>query len=888
MLQGPIPFGKYKLLDRISVGGMAEVYKASRAGEQGFQKILAIKKILPSLTDDAEFVRMFIDEAKIAGQLNHANICQIYELGKLDGAFFIAMEYVWGKDLLKIRQRHEAAGQAVPLGQACFILSKLCEALDYAHKKRDPHGHNLHIVHRDVSPQNILVSYEGEVKLIDFGIAKARNRSAKTAAGVLKGKFGYMSPEQVRGMPIDHRSDIFSLGIILYEMLTGQPLFDGETDFVVLEKVRRADVVPPSQLNPLVPPELDAIVMKALKANPADRYQWAAEMQKAVQAFMMTQRPIYSARRMAEWMQKTFGREIIKERRTMERFFGALKPRRAKTQPPAPPPAALGISDDLDDAEGETVIDDTSPFGPLEPIYDEPAAEPVQAPVSGDVDDEDIETHLLEDNQGALPILQEQPTVMLDDDDPEASAMAQKVQAIARQSSVEDAGVDIAAPQQEAPPAVYGASVGRSVTPTVGVDAALVPSAETVTRRAKGVGAGFVVILLLATAVGAFAGGAFLMRWKQSKTASAKTVVVPQLGSLVLAAKWSGTEVIVDNTVKRTASDGFVVIEGLRDGKHRVSVSAPGYLSVKLGVQIRRGRVTVMSPKLTKVYQPCKLLVKLSDPKATGFVTVNGRAYRIKDLNKELALPKVKTAKIKVFAFGYRKYVKRFPVVEGKILPLEVSLHKSRRPVLQVETNPEGATLFVGGDERCDTPCRLSSESVGKKLKLVVFKEGYKTEKMSVLLRRRTIGRRILLTLKPEKIAPVPRQASRGPAARTARSARGARKARPRSARGARRTRSVSRARPRAARPVPRPAVACNSHCPYKSKGCLWANSKPRCRVYVDGRNTGRSTPIFGGRGIPLRPGSHRVTFVTVNGKKHHFRISIRKCQVTRLVRRLR
>jgi len=224
-LKKPIQFGKYWLLDRVNVGGMAEVWKAKAFGVEGFERLLAVKRILPNIAEDEEFITMFIDEAKIAVQLNHANIAQIFDLGKVDDSYFIALEFVHGKDVRGIydrcKQKPVDGMPNMPIAQACFIIMKACEGLDYAHNKRDAQGKELHLVHRDVSPQNVLISYEGEVKIIDFGIAKAAGKASKTQQGILKGKFGYMSPEQVRGLPLDRRSDIFSLGICLYELLTG-------------------------------------------------------------------------------------------------------------------------------------------------------------------------------------------------------------------------------------------------------------------------------------------------------------------------------------------------------------------------------------------------------------------------------------------------------------------------------------------------------------------------------------------------------------------------------------------------------------------------------------------------------------------------------------------
>src|SRR5262245_54998212 len=317
-MRQPIPFGKYVLLERISVGGMAEVFKAKSFGVEGFEKILAIKRILPSLAEDGDFIDMFIDEAKICGQLNHANICQIFELGKCQDSHFIAMEYVWGKDLLQIQNRFRKLRQTMKPEMAGYIAAKMCEGLDYAHKKKDATGKPLGVIHRDISPQNILVSYEGELKIIDFGIAKAAVRSSKTQAGVLKGKFGYMSPEQVRGLPLDRRSDVFSIGTIMYELLIADRLFVGDSDFETLERVRNVDVPPPSARIPTCPPELDAVIMKALAKDPEDRYQWAGEMQEQLQAFLMAREPVFSAKNLSQWMREQFAAEYKREQDTLE------------------------------------------------------------------------------------------------------------------------------------------------------------------------------------------------------------------------------------------------------------------------------------------------------------------------------------------------------------------------------------------------------------------------------------------------------------------------------------------------------------------------------------------------------------------------------------------
>jgi serine/threonine protein kinase len=320
VVKKPIPFGKYDLLERINVGGMAEVFRAKAYGVEGFERLVAVKRILPNIAEDKDFITMFVDEAKIAVQLNHANIAQIFDLGVVDGSYFIALEHVHGRDLRAIFERCRHQGEPMPVAQACFIVMKLCEGLDYAHNKRDAMGRDMNLVHRDVSPQNILVSFDGEIKIIDFGIAKAAGKVGKTQQGILKGKFGYMSPEQVRGLPIDRRSDIFSTGIVLYELLTNERLFVGESDFSTLEKVRNVEILPPSTYNRKIPDELERIVLKTLTRDVDDRYANAIDLHDELQAFVYTAGEFYSRKDLAAWMKRTFAREIEEESAKFEQY----------------------------------------------------------------------------------------------------------------------------------------------------------------------------------------------------------------------------------------------------------------------------------------------------------------------------------------------------------------------------------------------------------------------------------------------------------------------------------------------------------------------------------------------------------------------------------------
>lgn len=324
VLAKPIPFGDYFLLEKLNTGGMAEVFKAKTFGAEGFERIVAVKKILPSIAEDKEFISMFINEAKLAVQLNHANIAQINDLGNINGDYYIAMEYVPGHDLRVIFDRCVRMNKKLDIGCVCYIMSKVCEGLDYAHNKKNANGEPMNIIHRDISPQNIMIGYDGEVKLIDFGIAKATNQSNATQVGILKGKFSYMSPEQVSGKAnIDRRSDIFAIGIVLFEMLTLKRLFLGASDFETLEKIRKVEVSPPTLYNSAIPEELEDIVMKALEKDVSQRFQTAQELQEALQRFMFRQNMYYTAKELSEFCQEMFAQEIALEQKKTE-FYKEL------------------------------------------------------------------------------------------------------------------------------------------------------------------------------------------------------------------------------------------------------------------------------------------------------------------------------------------------------------------------------------------------------------------------------------------------------------------------------------------------------------------------------------------------------------------------------------
>ncbi|MCB9597615.1 MAG: serine/threonine protein kinase [Sandaracinaceae bacterium] len=280
-------FGRYQLIERIGIGGMAEVFRATQRGAAGFERAVAIKRILPQIAADPQVVAMFVEEAKLAVQLAHPNIAQVFDLGEVDGSYFIAMEYVDGHSAETLIQRLVEQGRRLPFDAVCHILCEVAEALHYAHFAEDSAGRPLGIIHRDVSPQNILLSFGGEVKVIDFGLAKAANRLSQTQDGIVKGKLAYLSPEQAHGKTIDRRSDVFALGICAWEMLTGRRAFKRDDDRETVLAVRAGRVERVGEHVP-VPPALDLVVMRALAKNRDKRYRTALEMKEHLTRFART------------------------------------------------------------------------------------------------------------------------------------------------------------------------------------------------------------------------------------------------------------------------------------------------------------------------------------------------------------------------------------------------------------------------------------------------------------------------------------------------------------------------------------------------------------------------------------------------------------------------
>lgn len=329
----PVWFGKYKLLERIAVGGMAEVFLAVRPGLEGFEKTLAIKRIRPHLSNEDAFLKMFLFEAKLAAQLTHPNIVQIFDLGRINDSYFIAMEYVSGRDMSRVIPKAERVGIPFPLEYALFIAASVLDGLSYAHAKADELGGPLHIVHRDITPENIMVGWNGNVKILDFGIAKASSQTDQTRAGEIKGKLSYMSPEQGMGKVLDARSDLFTLGVVLYEWVTGYKLFTGENEMAILKSIIDGRIYPPSYFREDVPEPVEHILMKALAKDREERYQAAAEMHLDIQAFLNEIGFVPTNAHLSNFMRQIFSDEIEQERAALAK---AAQEKKRRTPPPLP------------------------------------------------------------------------------------------------------------------------------------------------------------------------------------------------------------------------------------------------------------------------------------------------------------------------------------------------------------------------------------------------------------------------------------------------------------------------------------------------------------------------------------------------------------------------
>ncbi|MBK6847952.1 MAG: serine/threonine protein kinase [Proteobacteria bacterium] len=842
-MRQPVVFGDYLLLERISVGGMAEVFKAKTFGVEGFEKIVAIKRILPSMAEDADFITMFIDEARIAGQLSHANICQIYELGRIEGAHFIAMEYVSGKDALQLQNRLRRVGKRMPLPMAAFIAACVCDGLDYAHSKLDVNRQPMNIVHRDVSPQNVLVSYAGEVKVIDFGIAKAVSRSAKTRAGVLKGKFGYMSPEQLRGHPVDHRSDLFAMGTVLWEMCTGERLFTGSSDLAVLDKVRNAIVPRPSQHNPEVPPELEAIVMRALRREPAERFQDAGAMQQALRGYLAQQPTAWTAETLAAATQAMFKDDMVRDQAAAERYRELRRedlPQLGSTLPPELPAGSLLRTASASDPgsrppsrpawaptaqmnaqleawgdDGATVVSDAPDFL----LGDQSVTPSTPAPVSAaaapaDEESEASVTRIFGDKVVGQDALTGEPTYVFSADNGRLQhlGLVAKTAAPGVRTPREAAdGASLAAEDagwQAGPTVIFDggaeAESGRraEVVPPTARDAtasALLTAAPPSLWGDVGRGVGAAVVIV----------GLLVLFWWLFLARQA-----PRLASLTMtSAVGEVAQLYVDGTSRGQLRPGQrMTLRALQPGAHRIALVVTGEEPTVRSVDLAPGEVRVLTLEPRVAPTPASLPV---------------------DAGAEPA---------------------------------------PRLGRLELSSEPPGAEVVLAGVSRGRTPLVLSELPAGRH-ELRLSKPGYREQRDAVWI---DPGATSKLSLSLALVA------ERGAADHRVVVARRAVDAGPPRGREAPRRREAALA----PRPAPRPADAGVVATNERTHGYLVVNSTPWARVLIDGNDSGRNTPITPRQRVPLKRGRHRVTLV-VGDQRFDFVVEITAGATTRLIEAL-
>lgn len=798
ILPNPIPFGKYYLLERVNIGGMAEIFKAKAFGVEGFERLLAVKKILASIAEDESFINMFIDEAKIAGQLNHPNIAQIFDLGKVNDSYFIALEYISGKDMKTIFERSRRIGEKVSIPRVCYVIMKVCEGLGHAHHKKDANGHDLNIVHRDVSPQNVLISYEGECKIIDFGIAKAQGKTSQTQVGILKGKFSYMSPEQVRGLHIDRRSDIFSLGIVLYEMLTLERLFLGESDFDTLEKIRKVEMSPPSLYNPHIPKELEDIVLKALAKSPEDRYQTSYELADALEQFMRNQGYYYTNKDLAAYMKESFNADIEFEAKKLE-YYRSLNLRPPTDEHPAtpapsklPPMAGLSWGDDekdtqifdrssgVDESIIESIID-------ADIIYAEELGQVAGHGVSGDsapdADDPPTVEYNREDIQKSLE------EFSFNDDAPGSRQPVRKHLPTAQMPAIEPRREHNTMPGVSAPIAPTGGRQGSSPAVILGVMTLVVV-------------AGAALVYLL---------------WP-----------------------WPA-EVNFDTTPAdvRITVDGKQIFDGetphmykIKPGMHTIEISRDGFDSVKIEQEFQKS-TTYNLKKTLKSLEGEKPLFLVKTTPEDAIVELEGKTFTNPSPKKIKDFAEGKY-KVKVYKTGYKPVTEEIEIkkdgsaeFDAKLEPIKFALKLTGEPEkTEVELFDQSTNKSVFKGKLGDTVKDLEGH---KSYKLVATRRGY-NDYEEVLTPSDETERTVKAALeKEEKTTVASNNNSVGS------------KVDPPKKDPPKKDPIVKKDPPKKDPPKKDPP----KKDPPKGTAELTIASRPAARVYIDGKDTGHYTPLI-------------------------------------------
>ncbi|WP_434384007.1 protein kinase domain-containing protein [Melittangium boletus] len=398
----PVPFGRYTLLTQLATGGMGEIFLARLEGMQGFEKLCVIKKILPQLAADPEFVERFVGEARTLVKLSHGSIAQVLDMGLQEGEAFMALEYVDGKDLRKVAARARDKQRTLPLSFVLFVMGRVLDALAYAHRKKGDDEGELNLVHRDISPQNILISYEGEVKVIDFGLAKSRLSAAKTNPSIILGKFLYMSPEQARHLPVDRRSDLYAVGLCLYEMLSGQNPFDLLPPGEMMSAVAHPNIAPLAQVAPGVPAAVSDLVMKALAVDPTQRFQNAEELRGRLNACLLAHDADSGPEDIGRFMHELFASEYMAERRLLVML-------REVGRAPEPEPEVIGMPEGVPPRPMASLPPKTIRLdGPVEALSFKPTPRTREGGVAGN--DQETRPGVMVDEPTRPGVMMDEPT----------------------------------------------------------------------------------------------------------------------------------------------------------------------------------------------------------------------------------------------------------------------------------------------------------------------------------------------------------------------------------------------------------------------------------------------------------------------------------------------
>jgi serine/threonine protein kinase len=820
ILPNPIPFGKYYLLERVNIGGMAEIFKAKAFGVEGFERLLAVKKILASIAEDESFINMFIDEAKIAGQLNHPNIAQIFDLGRVSDDYFIALEYISGKDFKTIFERSRRIGEKVSIPRVCHIMMKVCEGLGYAHAKKDAQGQDLNIVHRDVSPQNILLSYEGEVKIIDFGIAKAQGKTSQTQVGILKGKFSYMSPEQVRGLHIDRRSDIFSLGIVLYELLTLERLFLGESDFDTLEKIRKVEMSPPSLYNPHIPKELEDVVLKALAKSPEDRYQTSHELADALEQFMRNQGYYYTNKDLAAYMKEAFSADIEFENKKLEYYRSLnLQPPEESSAPSRPKLPKPGLSWDDDEHETQVFDRDDELIEELD-VADIVYSERVEAVRgTGSTD------------SGPRASADDPPTVEFDRDQ-----MAAAFDRLSFEDDAPDSRFSTSGDPRRRSPTAQMPSIEPRRSPhiTVTSPGAPIPSGVPAPRRsgssaATVMGVGAIVVII--------SFGLIYLLW-------------PWPAEIEFSTDPARVQILVDNAVVYDGQTPYTY--KIKPGLHDVVIKADGFKPYTLKQEFQKSTPYKFDQKLEPLQTNPPLELKTTPPDA--LVVIGTERF-------EGASPKKIDSlapgdyEAKVSAPGYAAATEKFTLKEDEPASLDVTLEPLKIKIaISSEPSKSDYVLLADGAKvhEGETPAIHEDLDGSKTYKLVVKRDGYEDheqtyppgEALSTALSAK-LTKAAVAANDPPKKDPTPKSTTRKDPPR---------KDPPRKDP----VKVVKKDPPKKDPPKKDPPK--KDPPKVAGKGTIKISSRPRALVYINGKSTGKYTPV---KGLELSAGKdHKIELV--------------------------